>query len=103
MHPPNLAPLFPGVILQDFFRELSWRQTSLGVTSLQLSMTTLEDVFLRIARMAELEVAAAEGRYATVALPSGVIIKVGTAPVASTAATPMRVRCMVPPPSLAQS
>jgi len=72
---PFPLPPSPVSCVQDFFRELSWRQASMGVTSLQLSMTTLEDVFLRIARMAELEVAAAEGRYATVALPSGVIIR----------------------------
>ena len=34
----------------------------MGVTDVQISLTTLDEVFLRIARQAELEAAAAEGR-----------------------------------------
>ena len=37
-------------------------RVQMGVTDVQISLTTLDEVFLRIARQAELEAAAAEGR-----------------------------------------
>jgi len=41
----------------------------------QLSLTTLEEVFLNIARMAELGTAAVEGRFDTLVLPSGLTVQ----------------------------
>jgi len=64
------------VFLQDFFRELSKSQERLGITGLQLSLTTLEEVFLHIARVAELETAVVEKKYKSILLPSGVIVQV---------------------------
>eukprot|EP00270_Netrium_digitus_P003854 TRINITY_DN1466_c0_g1_i1.p1 TRINITY_DN1466_c0_g1~~TRINITY_DN1466_c0_g1_i1.p1 ORF type:complete len:971 (+),score=291.84 TRINITY_DN1466_c0_g1_i1:469-3381(+) len=54
--------------LKGFFEELRRRRDSLGVTDLQLSLTTLEEVFLNIAREAELESAHTEGRYEVIQL-----------------------------------
>jgi len=47
------------------------QRVGLGVGSVQLSLSTLEDVFLNIARKAELEEAQDKGRKATVTLPDG--------------------------------
>lgn len=46
------------------------------MSDVQLSLTTLEEVFLNIAKMAELETAAVEGRFDTLVLPSGLTVKV---------------------------
>lgn len=57
--------------LTDFFSELQERQAEFGIADIQVSLTTLEEVFLNIAKQAELESAAAEGRYETVILSNG--------------------------------
>ncbi|GBG71074.1 hypothetical protein CBR_g8373 [Chara braunii] len=62
--------------LPDFFRRIDEAKEQLGVTDLQLSLSTMEEVFLRIARRAELESAAAEGRYEKVVLPNDQIVNV---------------------------
>lgn len=61
---------------QDFFAELEKRETEFGISDIQLSLTTLEEVFLNIAKQAELESAAAEGRLVALNLPSGVSLQV---------------------------
>ena len=43
--PQSLAPQLPG-----FLRELESRSGELGITDMQLSLTSLEEVFLTIAR-----------------------------------------------------
>jgi len=43
--PQSLAPQLPG-----FLRELEARSHELGITDMQLSLTSLEEVFLTIAR-----------------------------------------------------
>jgi hypothetical protein len=49
---------------------LSTSQAQLGVTDVQLSLTSLEEVFLTIARKAEIEAAAATGKqHVTADLP----------------------------------
>ncbi|GIL63848.1 hypothetical protein Vafri_17847 [Volvox africanus] len=48
--------------LNSFLAELEARRDSLGITDLQLSLTSLEEVFLNIARKAELEAATASGQ-----------------------------------------
>jgi len=48
--------------LPGFLRRLETRGSELGVGDIQMSLTSLEEVFLNIAKKAELEAAAAEGR-----------------------------------------
>ncbi|KAM7269348.1 hypothetical protein ACFE04_024845 [Oxalis oulophora] len=55
-------------LLTDFFEELQGKQNEYGIADIQLSLTTLEEVFLNIARQAELETALAEGRMVTLSL-----------------------------------
>lgn len=61
---------------QKFFEELEHREREFGISDIQLGLTTLEEVFLNIARKAELESAAAEGRMATLSLTSGASVRV---------------------------
>eukprot|EP00249_Psilotum_nudum_P021774 c28239_g1_i1 orf=514-3321(-) len=62
--------------LAEFFIALQQREEDFGISDIQISLTTLEDVFLNIAKQAELETAAAEGRFATVSLPNGTHVQV---------------------------
>ena len=62
--------------LQNFFAELQDREREFGISDIQLGLTTLEEVFLNIARQAELESAAAEGSLATLTLTSGTSVQV---------------------------
>ncbi|KAM7269434.1 hypothetical protein ACFE04_024931 [Oxalis oulophora] len=55
-------------LLTNFFEELQSREREFGISDIQLSLTTMEEVFLNIARQAELETAAAERRMATLTL-----------------------------------
>lgn len=48
--------------LPAFLKRLEAKSAELGIVDLQISLTSLEEVFLNIARKAELEAAAAEGR-----------------------------------------
>lgn len=64
--------------LTDFFAELQDREEELGITDIQLSLATLEEVFLNIARQAEVETAAADGSFTTLNLRSGTSIQVPT-------------------------
>ncbi|XP_062168317.1 ABC transporter A family member 2-like isoform X2 [Alnus glutinosa] len=57
-------------LLTKFFEELQDRENEFGISDIQLGLTTLEEVFLNIAKQAELESAAAEGRLATLTLTS---------------------------------
>ncbi|CAM6104749.1 unnamed protein product [Calypogeia fissa] len=57
--------------LAGFFESLSENKKELGISDLQISLTTLEEVFLNISRQAELESAAAEGRFEKLTLTSG--------------------------------
>lgn len=50
--------------------EFQDRENEFGISDIQLGLTTLEEVFLNIAKQAELESAAAEGRLATLTLTS---------------------------------
>lgn len=61
---------------QNFFSELQDREKEFGISDIQLGLTTLEEVFLNIARQAELESAAAEGRLVTLTLTSGESVQV---------------------------
>jgi ABC-type multidrug transport system ATPase subunit len=63
-------------LLKDFFAELQDREKELGIADIQLGLTTLEEVFLNIAKKAELESAAAEGTFATLVLNSGISVQV---------------------------
>uniref|UniRef100_A0A0D6QSR9 ABC transporter domain-containing protein n=1 Tax=Araucaria cunninghamii TaxID=56994 RepID=A0A0D6QSR9_ARACU len=62
--------------LTAFFEELQNMEEELGISDIQLSLATLEEVFLNIAMQAEIETAAAENRFATLNLPSGTSIQV---------------------------
>ncbi|KAH6797364.1 ATP-binding cassette A2 [Perilla frutescens var. hirtella] len=63
-------------LLKNFFTELQEREKELGIADIQLGLTTLEEVFLNIAKQAELESAAAEGAFATLILNSGASLQV---------------------------
>lgn len=56
---------------QEFFTELQDRAREFGIADIQLGLATLEEVFLNIARQAELESATAEQRLVTLSLTSG--------------------------------
>lgn len=56
--------------------ELQDRENEFGIADIQLGLATLEEVFLNIARQAELENAAIDGSTATLTLRPGVSVKV---------------------------
>ncbi|GLU12335.1 hypothetical protein SLE2022_290220 [Rubroshorea leprosula] len=58
-------------LLTEFFAELQDRAREFGIADLQIGLATLEEVFLNIARQAELESATAEQRLVTLSLTSG--------------------------------
>ncbi|KAF3322075.1 ABC transporter A family member 2-like protein [Carex littledalei] len=63
-------------LLTSFFAELQDRESEFGISDIQLGLTTLEEVFLNIAKQAELESSAAEGNLVTLNLTSGSSIQV---------------------------
>ncbi|KAF9667756.1 hypothetical protein SADUNF_Sadunf15G0056500 [Salix dunnii] len=63
-------------VLKDFFAELQARQSEFNVSDIQLGLATLEEVFLNIAKQAELENAAAEGKMVTLDLTSGKSVQI---------------------------
>ncbi|XP_057952553.1 ABC transporter A family member 2-like [Malania oleifera] len=63
-------------LLTNFFAELQDRQAEFGIADIQLSLTTLEEVFLNIAKQAELESAQVEGTFATLTLSYGTPIQI---------------------------
>lgn len=63
-------------IYQEFFAELQARQSEFGVKDIQLGLTTLEEVFMNIAKQADVETAIAEGRFKTLTLNSGDSVEV---------------------------
>ncbi|KAK1298423.1 ABC transporter A family member 2 [Acorus calamus] len=63
-------------LLTEFFAELQDRERELGISDIQLGLTTLEEVFLNIARQAELENASTEGSLVTLDLLSGNSIQI---------------------------
>lgn len=64
--------------MQNFFAELQDREDEFGIADIQLGPATLEEVFLNVARQAELESATAEGRMVTLTLTSGVLVQVNS-------------------------
>ncbi|CAN4100428.1 unnamed protein product [Withania somnifera] len=63
-------------VLENFFAELDNRKREFGILNIQIGLTTLEEVFLSIAKKAELEVAASEEAIRTLILPSGTTLQV---------------------------
>ncbi|KAL3819386.1 hypothetical protein ACJIZ3_005340 [Penstemon smallii] len=63
-------------LLTNFFKDLQHKEEEFGISDIQLGLTTLEEVFLNIAKQAELETAAAEETFATLILNSGVTLQV---------------------------
>ncbi|KAG6632961.1 hypothetical protein I3843_12G015800 [Carya illinoinensis] len=63
-------------LLTKFFENLEDRKEEFGISDIQLGLTTLEEVFLNIARQAELESAAVEGRLETLTLTSGASVQI---------------------------
>lgn len=61
---------------QGFFAELQDREEEFGISDIQLGLATLEEVFLNIARKAELESAAVDGTMVTLDLTSGSSVEV---------------------------
>ncbi|KMT02071.1 hypothetical protein BVRB_9g208000 [Beta vulgaris subsp. vulgaris] len=60
-------------LLTVFFEELQAREEEFGIADIQLALTSLEEVFLNIARQAEVESAAAEGKLVTLNLTTSEI------------------------------
>ena len=67
---------FPLMSEQKFFKDLEERKREFGITDIQIGLTTLNEVFLNIAKKAELESATAEGRLTTLTLTSGTSFQV---------------------------
>ncbi|KAL6646412.1 hypothetical protein ACP70R_018020 [Stipagrostis hirtigluma subsp. patula] len=63
-------------LLTRFFGELQDREGEFGISDIQLGLTTLEEVFLNIAKQAELESSTAEGTLVTLNLSSGSSIQI---------------------------
>ncbi|KAJ0048785.1 hypothetical protein Pint_15238 [Pistacia integerrima] len=63
-------------LLTNFFKELQDREREFGIADIQLGLSTLEEVFLNIAKQAELDNAAAEGTLVTLNLSSGALIEI---------------------------
>ncbi|KAG2583666.1 hypothetical protein PVAP13_6KG229500 [Panicum virgatum] len=63
-------------LLTRFFGELQDREREFGISDIQLGLTTLEEVFLNIAKQAELESSTAEGTLVTLNLSSGATIQI---------------------------
>ncbi|KAF7838425.1 ABC transporter A family member 2-like [Senna tora] len=63
-------------LLTKFFYELQDRQEEFGISDIQLGLATLEEVFLNIAKQAELESAAAEGSLTMLTLTSGESVQI---------------------------
>lgn len=61
---------------QKFYDELQDKETEIGISDIQLGLATLEEVFLNIARKAELESAAVDGTMVTLELTSGPSVEV---------------------------
>ncbi|KAF5196994.1 Abc transporter a family member [Thalictrum thalictroides] len=62
--------------LTKFFAELQDREREFGIADIQLGLTTLEEVFLNIAKKSELETALEDGITETLTLTSGNSIEV---------------------------
>jgi energy-coupling factor transporter ATP-binding protein EcfA2 len=58
------------------FAELEARRVELGIVDLQIEMSTLEDVFLKIAKDSEVEEAIRDNRKTAVTLSSGEVVQV---------------------------
>ncbi|OMO54833.1 ABC transporter-like protein [Corchorus capsularis] len=63
-------------LLTEVFRKLQDREREFGIADTQLGLTTLEEVFLEIAKKAELEGAITERRLATLTLTSGTSLQI---------------------------
>uniref|UniRef100_M4D8X0 ABC transporter domain-containing protein n=1 Tax=Brassica campestris TaxID=3711 RepID=M4D8X0_BRACM len=63
-------------LLTGFFEELENRESEFGISDIQLGLATLEEVFLNIARRAELENATTEGIMVTLDLVSGISLEI---------------------------
>ncbi|KAJ6794728.1 putative ABC transporter A family member 2 [Iris pallida] len=63
-------------LLANFFAELQDRENELGISDIQLGLTTLEEVFLNIAKQAELESSSAEGTLVALTISSGASIQI---------------------------
>ncbi|XP_020104901.1 ABC transporter A family member 2-like [Ananas comosus] len=63
-------------LLTEFFAELQDREREFGISDIQLGLTTLEEVFLNIAKQAELESSAAEGNLVVLNLSSGTSLQI---------------------------
>ncbi|KAL5724972.1 ATP-binding cassette sub- A member 2 [Ranunculus cassubicifolius] len=63
-------------LLTNFFAELQNREKEFGISDIQLGLTTLEEVFLNIAKKTELETAIKEGILVTLTLTSGEDIEI---------------------------
>ncbi|CAL9062721.1 unnamed protein product [Musa banksii] len=63
-------------LLTNFFAELQDREEEFGISDIQLGLTTLEEVFLNIAKQAELESSSMEENLVTLNLSSGPSIQI---------------------------
>jgi hypothetical protein len=67
------------MVEQNFFAELQERESEFGISDVQMGLTTLEEVFLNIAKQAELmeDPAAGQEKLVSFHLTSGTCIQVG--------------------------
>lgn len=73
-----LVPRDKGPALAPFLTLLERNKAQLGLKDAQMSLTSLEEVFLTIAKQAELEAAAAEGATKrSIPLADGATLEVG--------------------------
>ncbi|XP_058195603.1 ABC transporter A family member 2-like isoform X2 [Rhododendron vialii] len=79
-------------LLTNFFAELQDREREFGIEDIQLGLTTLEEVFLNIAKQAELESAAAEETLETLTLTSRTSVQKPLLPFTRLKQKPMGVR-----------
>lgn len=76
LHNAELSVYVYLITKQGFFAELQDREEEFEISDIQLGLATLEEVFLNIARKAELESAAVDGTMVTLDLTSGSSVEV---------------------------
>lgn len=62
--------------MQDFFAHLQSMKDELEISDIHVSLTTLEEVFINVAKQSELEAAVAESRVESLILSNGTTIHV---------------------------
>ncbi|RZC53150.1 hypothetical protein C5167_011994 [Papaver somniferum] len=83
-------------LLSDFFDKLEDQKNEFGVGDIQLGLTTLEEVFLNIAKKAEFENALNEGNLVTLTLTSGKKLRVAGIIISFLMVASLQIRSLIP-------